>query len=246
MILPSPTPALNVGRLGHRELRLTFDGERIVSDTGLLAVRAIDQHFRVLADVAARLPDPRSPRSTHHSAEALLTQAVYQILAGYPDHNDAGATRDDPLFQILAGVAPDPERPLASGSTLARFQYAFTRRDAERPPEERPVLAEVDRAQTQRLKVLNRHLVDLFLRTRPPPPRAARRGHPRRGRHRRPGAWRPGPERLPRLLPPAPVLAAAGLRRRQRLPAGRLAAARHRPCQLRRRRGPGRDRGRAA
>src|SRR5262249_4510866 len=170
MILPSPTPALNVGRLGHRELRLTFDGERIVSDTGLLAVRAIDQHFRVLADVAARLPDPRSPRSTHHSAEALLTQAVYQILAGYPDHNDAGATRDDPLFQILAGVAPDPERPLASGSTLARFQYAFTRRDAERPPEERPVLAEVDRAQTQRLKVLNRHLVDLFLRTRPEPP----------------------------------------------------------------------------
>jgi Transposase DDE domain group 1 len=166
MILPSATPAVNLGRLGGRDVCLTFDGERIVSDTGLLAVRALDQHFRVLADVAARLPDPRSARYVRHSAEALLTQAVYQILAGYPDLHDADATRDDPLFQILAGVAPDPERPLACGSTQARFQYAFTRREAELPPEARPVLREVDRAQTQRLKILNRYLVDLFLRTR--------------------------------------------------------------------------------
>jgi hypothetical protein len=170
MILPGATPVVNVGRLGSREVHLTFDGERIVSDTGLLAVRAVDQHFRVRADVAAQLPDPRSPRYIRHSAEALLTQAVYQILAGYPDLHDADATRDDPLFQILAGVAPDPEQALASGSTLARFPYAFTRRDAELPPEERPVLREVDRAQTQRLKILNRHLVALFVRTRRQPP----------------------------------------------------------------------------
>jgi len=172
MILPRATPVVNVGRCGGRDVCLTFDGERIVSDTGLLAVRAVDQHFRVLATVAAQLPDPRSPRYTRHSAEALLTQAVYQILAGYPDLHDADATRDDPLFQILAGVAPDPEQPLASGSTMARFQYAFTRRDAELPPEERPVLREVDHAQTQRLKILNRHLVDLFIRTRRQPPAA--------------------------------------------------------------------------
>src|SRR5262249_34264331 len=170
MILPSAPPVVNLGRLGARDVCLTFDGERVVSDTGLLAVRAVDQHFRVLADVAAQLPDPRSPRYVTHSAEALLTQAVYQILAGYPDHNDADASRDDPLFQILAGVAPDPEQPLASGSTQARFQYALTRRDAELPPEERPVLREVDRAQTHRLKVLNRHLVDLFITTRRHPP----------------------------------------------------------------------------
>jgi hypothetical protein len=172
MILPSATPVVNVGRLGGRDVCLTFDGARIVSDTGLLAVRALDQHFRALADLAAQFPDPRSPRYVRHSAEALLTQAVYQILAGYPDHNDADATRDDPLFQVLAGLAPDPERPLASGSTQARFQYAFTRRDAALPPEERPVLREVDRAQTQRLKLLNRHLVGLFIRTRRQPPAA--------------------------------------------------------------------------
>src|SRR6185436_2437736 len=50
---------------------------------------------------------------------------------------------------------PDADNPLASGSTLARFAYAFTRREAELPAEERPVLLEQRAAQCQRLKVLN-------------------------------------------------------------------------------------------
>src|SRR5215470_17290085 len=116
--------------IGPQQLHITFDGGRIVSDTGLLAVRALEKPLRIIADLAQRLPDPRSPKFIHHSAEALLTQEVYQILAGYPDHNDAQVLRHDPLFQILADVGPDAEQPLASGSTLARFQYAYTRRDA--------------------------------------------------------------------------------------------------------------------
>ncbi len=43
----------------------------------------------------------------------MPTQAVYQILAGYPDCNDAHPLRNDPLFQILAEVAPDADHPLA-------------------------------------------------------------------------------------------------------------------------------------
>jgi hypothetical protein len=74
--------------------------------------------------------------------------------------------RHDPLFQILADVSPDADQPLASPSTLARFQYAFTRRQAERPREERRVLLEVRAAQTGRIKILNDYLVELFLRTR--------------------------------------------------------------------------------
>jgi hypothetical protein len=78
--------------------------------------------------------------------------------------------RDDPLFQILADVSPDAGHPLASGSTLARFQYAYTRRQAELPRDERPVLLEVRAAQTGRIKVLNEYLIDLFARTRRAPP----------------------------------------------------------------------------
>ena len=162
----APSSHLTLGRLGSQQVLLSFDGERIVTDTGLLAVRALEKPLGILAELAARLPDPRSRRYVHHSAEAILTQGVYQILAGYPDFQDADSTRDDPLFQLLVDVAPDPANPLASGSTLARFQYAYTRRQAQLPREDRPVLREIDQAQTQRLKISNRFLVELFIRTR--------------------------------------------------------------------------------
>ena len=152
--------------LGPQQLLVDFQGGRIVSDAGLLAVRALERPLGILADVAARLPDPRSPKFIRHSVEAILTQEVYALLAGYPDYNDHDDLRLDPLFQILAEVSPDAEQPLASGSTLARFAYAFTRREAELPLEERQVLLEVRAAQTQRLKILNGYLTDLFIRTR--------------------------------------------------------------------------------
>lgn len=161
-----PKQHFTLWQVGSQPLQLSFDGGCLVADAGLLAVRALEKPLRVLADLAPRLPDPRSPKFIKHSAEALLTQEVYQILAGYPDFQDAQHLRADPVFQILADVAPDAEHPLASPSTLARFQYAFTRRQAELPPEERPVLLEVRAAQTGRLKILNSYLVDLFIRTR--------------------------------------------------------------------------------
>jgi hypothetical protein len=157
---------LTLWNVGPQQLLVDFDGGRLVSDAGLLAVRALERPLRVIADLAQRLPDPRSPKFIRHSAEAILTQEVYALLAGYPDHNDHDDLRHDPLFQILAEQSPDAEQPLACGSTLARFQYAFTRRQAEVPPEERAVLLEVRAAQTQRLKVLNDYLPDLFIRTR--------------------------------------------------------------------------------
>jgi hypothetical protein len=163
---PSVNDHLTLWDLGPQQLLLDFTAGRLVSDAGLLAVRALERPLRVIADLAPLLPDPRSPDFLRHSVVALLTQEVYALLAGYPDHNDHDQLRHDPLFQILAEVSPDAEQPLASASTLARFQYAFTRRQAELPPEQRDVLLEVRAAQCQRLKVVNNYLVDLFIRTR--------------------------------------------------------------------------------
>jgi hypothetical protein len=132
---------LTLWNLGPQQLRVDFQGGRLISDAGLLAVRALERPLRVIADLARQLPDPRSPKFIRHCVEALLTQEVYALLAGYPDHNDADELRHDPLFQILADHGPDDAQPLAWGSTLARFAYAFTRRDAELPREERPVAA---------------------------------------------------------------------------------------------------------
>jgi hypothetical protein len=166
IMTPQQQRHFTLWNVGSQQLQLAFDGGCLVSDAGLLAVRTLEKPLRVIADLAQRLPDPRARKYIEHSAEAILTQAVYQILAGYPDFNDAQQLRDDPLFQILADVSPDADNPLASPSTLARFQYAFTRRQAELPAEERPVLLEVRSAQTGRIKILNDYLVDLYIRTR--------------------------------------------------------------------------------
>jgi len=156
--------------LGSQQVTVDFQGGQVVTDAGLLPIRLLDRELDVLATIGQRLPDPRAQKFVTHSAEALLTQEVYQILAGYPDGNDAQVLRDDPLFQTLVGVAPNTQQPLASGSTLNRFHQAYTRRQAELPLEERPVLAEINNAQNQRLRLLNDYLPELFIRTRRTPP----------------------------------------------------------------------------
>jgi Transposase DDE domain group 1 len=161
---------LTLWDLGPQQVTVAFDGGALVTDAGLLALRALDKELGVIAELARRFPDPRAQKFVTHSRAAILTQQVYQILADYADCNDAQRLRHDPLFQTIADVSPAAERPLASGSTLARFHQAYTRRQAELPPEERPVLQEVDAAQTQRVKLLNDYLPELFIRTRRRPP----------------------------------------------------------------------------
>jgi Transposase DDE domain group 1 len=156
--------------LGKQQVTVDFQGGRVVSDAGLLPIRQLDRELGVLATVAERLPDPRAQALVTHSREALLVQEVYQILAGYPDGNDAQALRDDPLFQTLVGVSPGSTPTLASGSTLNRFHHAYTRRQAELPAEQRPVLGEVDAALSARVRILNDYLPELFIRTRRQPP----------------------------------------------------------------------------
>lgn len=152
--------------VGSQSLEVDFQAGRLVEDAGLLVVRSLDVQLGVLADLAHRLPDPRSPRYILHSVESLLIQQVYQFLAGYPDGNDADHTRNDALFQILQGVPPRPTLASACTSTLNRFLYGYTRREAELPREDRPSLLQQRRAQMQRLRACNEFLVDLFIRTR--------------------------------------------------------------------------------
>src|SRR5947209_6771488 len=144
---------LTLWDLGQQQVTVAFDGGSLVTDAGLLALRALDKELGVIAELARRFPDPRAQKFVTHSCEAILTQQVYQILADYADCNDAQQLRHDPLFQTVADVSPRADEPLASGSTSTRFMHAFTRREADKPLEERDVLGEIDAAQTQRLKI---------------------------------------------------------------------------------------------
>ena len=165
------TEQLELFEVGRQQVTMSFDGGNVVSDAGLLPIRELDQELGILAEAARRLPDPRSPLFVTHTAESILTQQVYQILAGYPDGNDAQLLRDDPLFKTIVGKDPrDQDASLASGSTINRFLHSFTRRECEKPIEERDVIFEVRRAQTERINALNDFLIDVFVRTRKQPP----------------------------------------------------------------------------
>src|SRR5437762_3558466 len=119
--------------VSSQPLEVDFTAGCLVEDAGLLVVRPLDVQLGVLADLARRLPDPRSPRHIRRSLGPLLVQLVYEPLAGCPGGNDAVRTRRDALFQILQGVAPHPAQALASTSTLNRSLFGYTRRDAELP-----------------------------------------------------------------------------------------------------------------
>jgi len=107
---------LELFEVGRQQVTIDFDGGQVVSDAGLLPVAQLDRELGILAEAARRLPDPRSPLLITHTAEQILRQQVFQILAGYPDGNDAQLLRDDPLFKTIVGIDPRREdRPLASG-----------------------------------------------------------------------------------------------------------------------------------
>lgn len=167
MVETECTRQLELFEVGQQQVTMSFDGGHVVSDAGLLPIAELDRELGILAEAARRLPDPRSQFWVTHKAEQILRQQVFQMLAGYPDGNDAQLLRDDPLFKTIVGIDPRSEdRPLASGSTINRFQHAFTRREAEKPLEERDVIFEVRRAQIERINGLNEFLVDAFVRTR--------------------------------------------------------------------------------
>jgi Transposase DDE domain group 1 len=171
MVQTECTRQMELFEVGRQMVTVDFEGGDVVTDTGLLPIRQLDVELGILAEAARRLPDPRSELFVTHRVDRLLAQQVYQILAGYPDGNDAQLTRNDPLFKTLVGSAPTAkDAPLASGSTLNRFLHAYTRREAEKPPEERDVLFERRAAQLQRIRGLNEFLVDVFVRTRRQPP----------------------------------------------------------------------------
>lgn len=160
------TQQLELFEVGRRQVTMDFAGGQLTSDAGLLPVAELDRKLGLLAEAARLMPDPRSQLMVTHTAEQILRQQVFQILAGYPDGNDAQLLRNDPLLKTIVGTDPEDDQPLASGSTMNRFQNTFTRREAEKPLADRDVIFEVQRAKVDRIKNLNTFLIDTFVRTR--------------------------------------------------------------------------------
>jgi hypothetical protein len=123
------TAELNLFPIQGKNIELSFNGDRISSDGGLLLLRELDSQLNLLSSASNCIYDERDQRYIDHSDKELLTQRVFQIAAGYEDCNDCNDLREDMIFKMCAGRLPQSENDLASQPTMSRLENTVTRTD---------------------------------------------------------------------------------------------------------------------
>jgi hypothetical protein len=119
-------------RLKKQKIAASFDGGRLTSDAGALLLREVDRKIGLTEALADCIVDRRDPAKIRHDVRTMLAQRIFGIALGYEDLNDQQTLRDDPLMAVLAQRLPNPDEPLASPSTLCRFENAVTRQSQVR------------------------------------------------------------------------------------------------------------------
>lgn len=98
-----------------------FDGGRLSSQGGLLALREVERRLGVADRLAACLNDPRAPERVQHRLAEIIRFRVLMIAAGYEDGNDADALRGDPMFKLALERLPSDDA-LCSQPTISRLE----------------------------------------------------------------------------------------------------------------------------
>src|ERR1700756_3561504 len=104
-----------------------FDGGRLSSEGGLLALREIERRLGLSERLASCLVDPRAPERVVHRLAEIIRFRMLMIAAGYEDGNDADRLRRDPMFKLALDRLPAGEE-LCSQSTISRLENLPDRR----------------------------------------------------------------------------------------------------------------------
>jgi hypothetical protein len=104
-----------------------FDGGRLSSEGGLLALREIERRLGLADRLAGCLRDPRMPEKVVHRLAEIIRFRMLMIAAGYEDGNDADTLRSDPMFKLALDRLPSGEE-LCSQSTISRLENLPDRR----------------------------------------------------------------------------------------------------------------------
>lgn len=149
-------PIIQFTPLARRQVLAEFDAGAISSDGGVLLLREVDRRINLLDRVDQLIPDPRDPLHIEHDQRTLIAQRVLAIACGWEDLNDHTSLRNDLVLQLAtdrkaAGSRGDvdPDRPLASASTLCRLENRIDRQTCLR---------------------INQLLVELFIESHKTPP----------------------------------------------------------------------------
>jgi hypothetical protein len=104
-----------------------FDGGRLSSEGGLLALREIEARLGLADRLAACVKDPRAPERVVHRLAEIIRFRMLMIAAGYEDGNDADSLRADAMFKLALDRLPSDEE-LCSQSTISRLENLPDRR----------------------------------------------------------------------------------------------------------------------
>ena len=86
-----------------------FDGGRLSSEGGLLALREVERRLGLAGRLAGCLTDRRAPERVRHGLAEIIGFRMLMIAAGYEDGNDADALRRDPMIKLALDRLPAGE-----------------------------------------------------------------------------------------------------------------------------------------
>ena len=144
--LPFDLPAAS-----RKKVTADFAGGSILSDGGLVLLRAAERRLGLAEALAGCIREWRDPERVVHTLPAMLRFRMFAIPCGYEDADDCDALRGDPLFKLAVGRAPESGRDLCSQPTMSRLENAPSRIEVAR---------------------MTAALVDIFCRSFPAPPTA--------------------------------------------------------------------------
>ncbi len=98
-----PVQPVEFSKIGKRKIIAEFDGGRMSSSAGALALREVEERCQILGRMADCFSDYRDPSRVEHSVEHLLGQRIFALCMGFEDLNDHDRLRDHPILCLALG-----------------------------------------------------------------------------------------------------------------------------------------------
>ena len=126
-LLPLDLPAVQ-----RKNVTADFAGGSISSDGGLVLLRAAERRLGLADALAGCIREWRYPDRVVHTLPDMLRSRMFAIACGNEDADDCDALREDPLFKLAVGRAPESGRDLCSQPTMSRLENAPSRSEVAR------------------------------------------------------------------------------------------------------------------
>jgi len=126
-VAETPKAILNLFQVKQKPLELSYTGEKISTDGGLLVLKELENQIGIIDKINDCIKDGRDQRYIDHSQKEMLCQRIFQIAAGYEDANDCNTLKNDAILKLCADKLPENDGDLGSQPTISRFENSISR-----------------------------------------------------------------------------------------------------------------------